>query len=73
MASLTFRFYKTQFLSGVREAYDAPPGPLVGWGGRYPSPFTTPSMPSASTLSAFGTEKRTLEVALKTQLLSSNV
>ena len=23
-------------------AYDAPPGPLVGWGGANPSPFPTP-------------------------------
>jgi len=29
-------------------AYDASPDPLVGWGGETPSPFRTPSMPSAS-------------------------
>ena len=29
-------------------AHDAPPDPLVGWGGDTPSPFPTPSTPSAS-------------------------
>ena len=29
-------------------AYDAPPDPLVGWGGGYPFPFPIPSTPSAS-------------------------
>jgi len=29
-------------------AYDAPPDPLFGWGGGYPSPFPSPSTRSAS-------------------------
>ena len=45
-------------------AYDAPPDPLVGWGGGYPLPIPHPldafgvslSTPSASKLGAFGTE-----------------
>ena len=28
-------------------AYDAPPDPLVGWGGDTPSPYSTPSAPMA--------------------------
>jgi len=27
---------------GQQRAYDAPPDPLVSWGGRYPSPFLFP-------------------------------
>ena len=29
-------------------AHDAPPDPLVGWGGGHPTPYPTPSTPSAS-------------------------
>jgi len=37
-----------QNLISAGGAYDAPPDPIVGWGGGYPSPLTTPS-----TLSSF--------------------
>jgi len=48
-------------------AYDAPPDLLVDWAWDAPSPFLSTS--SASRLGVFGTEKRTLGVALQTQFL----
>ena len=40
------RFFKLKMhqnpLDPAGGAYDAPPDPLVGWGGGYPSPFPSP-------------------------------
>jgi len=57
MASLASTLYKIQFRTPLGGAYDAPPDPLVGWGGGngkgvegvgngeggIPSPFRSPS------------------------------
>ena len=45
--------HQIRFAPGLRPdptggAHDAPLGPLVGWGGEYPSPYPFPSTPSAS-------------------------
>jgi len=60
-----------QNLISAGGAYDAPPDPIVGWGGGYPSPLTTLTnhplnafvvLFSKPWLGACGSEKQTPEV-----------
>ena len=47
---MDLKYAKNALADPAGGAYDAPPDPLVGWGGGYPSPFPTPSAPRFSRL-----------------------
>jgi len=49
MGSFKLRMHQNPFSPGAPPgAYDAPPNPLVGWGGGHPLRIPLPSTPSAS-------------------------